>query len=164
MRIAQPPGARSCRSGDHPGEGGAWEHVGDQTLPTPIAELRAVLDACAPVDKAVLFAEVQSMLDRAGRGELEFVRGTGSDRAGDVDLMETTGCVLELRLTTRTGASDGKRHVRFYFVEPARRENLLLGLKVASKSPGRIGLGEQTRHAVEARSRAEAWEITVTEI
>jgi hypothetical protein len=163
MQIAQPPGVRSCRSGDHLGEGGTWDHVGDPALPTPIGELRAVLDACAPVDRAVLFEEVRVMLDRAARGELEFVRGAGRDRAGDVDLMEVTRCVLELRLTTRTGASDGKRHVRFYFVEPARREGLLLGLKVASKSPGRIGLGEQTGHAVEARGRAEAWEITVTQ-
>lgn len=109
MQIAQPPGARSCRPGDGPGVGGSWKHVGDPSLPTSIAELRDVITACAPVDRAVLFAEVTHLLNRAESGELEFVRGTGRDRSGDVDLMETTGCVLEIRLTTRTGASNGRR-------------------------------------------------------
>lgn len=126
-----------------------------------MAELREVLDACAPVDRAVLYEEVNDLLERATRGELDFVRVSGRERVGDVDLIEATGCVLEIRLTTRTGAADGRRHVRFYYVEPARREGVLLGLKTASKSPGQIGLDEQTEHALEARRRGEAWEITV---
>lgn len=76
VKIATPPGARSCRRGATAGSGGVWVHLeGPDGEPFIKSELLPVLRACAPADQAVLFAEVQRMVELAERGELEFVRG-----------------------------------------------------------------------------------------
>lgn len=113
----------------------------------------------AASDRAVLIAELFSKMKRAESGDLKFGRGSRFD----VDEMECTTCVLELRLSdmeidTGDDIHEGaliRRHVRLYFTEPDAIARELTALKFIWKQPGPIGLREQTEWAKAAAWRAD---------
>lgn len=165
MRSEQPHGARSC------GRGGSWSHALDvNEMPHLGLELSTVLAECVgDVQKVNLKAEVFEKMHAATRGDLTLVTTTPDGvRAGDVDFMECTSCVLEIRLDSHTGEDEpdegaddaiddraGRRLVRLYFAEPEKDPGVLLSLLMHSKAPGPYGLDEQTTAAKAADRRAE---------
>lgn len=146
VKLAQPPAVRSCR------DGGEWDFCRDPSTGgnCMLTEL-GQLDALAPADRHLTRQELHAKLRRAEKGNLTF--GTASEGA-DVTMMEVAPTVLELRLKTRRGQG-GAMLIRLYFTEPEARAGLILGLKLAWKRPGPIGLDEQNDHARNAAYRAE---------
>ncbi|MFC7595774.1 hypothetical protein ACFQU3_10685 [Terrabacter sp. GCM10028922] len=69
--------------------------------------------------------------------------------------MSCTSVVLELRLEQYLGEDGSSRIVRIYFTEPEHESDMLLLLYLVWKSPGPIGLDEQTQHARTAQFRAD---------
>ena len=147
MKLAQPPGVRSCR------DGGKWAFCrnaanGGNYVMVEIGNLE---NALAPADGQLIRQELLVKMRRAEDGALDY--GSGAV-GGDVELMGIAPTVLELRLTSRRG-DDGTLHIRLYFTEPEERDGLLLALKLAWKRPGRLGLEEQNGHAQIAERRAD---------
>lgn len=151
MMLEQPVGARSC------GSGGEWAVAVDtDDVAYVTLETRALMDECTgPVQKAMVKSEIAQRMAQARSGDLSLVRKLASGRrVGDVEFMECTRCVLEIRLESDTGEDEGRRHVRLYFTEPAQEPSVLLALMLASKAPLDLGLQEQTEHAKTAEGRA----------
>lgn len=152
VRLADPPGVRSCR------DGGSWEmgrdRLGGQCFLADLDRLRAAMPESAGVSWA---QDIHTKMKRAERGECTF----GPTQQDDVDQMACAPIVLELRLVDYFGVDpddpDGephRRHTRLYFTEPADEPDQLLLLGLMSKCPGPVGLGEQNVHACRARDRA----------
>lgn len=57
--------------------------------------------------------------------------------------------VLEIRLPD-WWFSGGKMHLRLYFSEPRALSGHLVALRLLAKRPGRLGVGDQDRHAADA--------------
>lgn len=92
MRLASPPGVRSCR------DGGTWEIARDargaQCLYDDLADLARLTERLPESAKVSLIEDMRTKMKRAERGALEF--GTG--RQFDVDLIESSRITLEIRL------------------------------------------------------------------
>lgn len=147
VKLAQPPGVRSCR------DGGKWAVCrnaanGGNYLMGEIAQLDRAL---APADGQLVRQELWMKWQRAQDGVLKF--GAAAE-GGDVELMSVAPTVLELRLMSRPGEC-GALLLRLYFTEPEGHERLLLALKLAWKRPGPLGLAEQNGHARTAARRAD---------
>jgi hypothetical protein len=147
VRLAQPPGVRSCH------DGGEWALCrnaanGGNYLMSEIAQLDGVL---APADRQLIRQELGMKWQRAKDGVLTY--GAASD-GGDVELMSVAPTVLELRMISRPG-EHGALLIRLYFTEPEERDSILLALKLAWKRPGPLGLEEQNGHARVAARRAD---------
>lgn len=147
MRLAHPPGVRSCR------DGGTWDFCRSASTGGNyvITEFERLATALAPADRELTRQELVVKLRRAEVGGLKF--GTASAGA-DVTQMEVAPTVLELRLTTRRGEG-GDLLIRLYFTEPEERDRTLLALKLGWKRPGPLGLEEQNSHARSAARRAD---------
>lgn len=142
-----------------PGPGGEWQpaqhdHGGHEFY----TQLRQFLGSLPPSERELIRAELREKLKLGSRGELVF----GPGREHDVDLIASSRFVLELRLSSVGAADPGDaeqepahRHVRLYYVEPAKDSELLLLLLIKSKPPGKIGLQEQNAHAREAAKIAD---------
>lgn len=152
VRLADPPGVRSCR------DGGSWEmgrdRLGGQCFVADLDRLKAAMPESARVSWA---EDIRTKMKRAERGECTF----GPTRQDDVDQMACAPIVLELRVDDYFGVDpddpDGEphqRHTRLYFTEPADEPEQLLLLSLISKCPGPVGLDEQNEHAYRARDRA----------
>jgi hypothetical protein len=147
VRLAQPPGVRSCR------DGGKWDFCrnaasGGNYVMVEIGKLE---NALAPADGQLIRQELLVKMRRAEDGVLDY--GSGAV-GGDVELMGIAPTVLELRLSSRPGEY-GALLLRLYFTEPEGHERLLLALKLAWKRPGPLGLAEQNGHARTAARRAD---------
>lgn len=147
MRLAQPPGVRSCR------DGGTFDFCRSASTGGNyvMTEFERLASALASADLELTRQEMFVKLHRAEGGHLDF--GTAAESA-DVTQMEIAPTVLELRLTTRRGEG-GDMLIRLYFTEPEERDHTLLGLKLGWKRPGPLGLEEQNRHARCAARRAD---------
>lgn len=153
MRLAQPPGIRSCR------EGGEWEDAhspGDPRQPYVRYEMDQFKALMPEGEYFLLAKEIVEMMKDAKAGALNFVqREPSGRRQGDVDQMAVAPTVLELRFDTTTGAQDGSRIVRLYFTEPVELPGSLVARKLASKYPDDAGLDEQSAQAREAAIRGD---------
>jgi hypothetical protein len=119
MRLAQPPGVRATR------DGGEWEICRDGRGATwMMRELEALCGRLGDHQAAMLRAELRDKMKRAAQGTLTY----GSGRNGDVELMAATRDVLELRLTSRSGADGDSMHIRLFFSEPDETPALLCAL------------------------------------
>jgi hypothetical protein len=147
VKLAQPPGVRSCR------DGGKWDFCrnaanGGNYVMVEIGHLE---NALAPADGQLIRQELLVKMRRAQDGVLDYGPAAVG---GDVELMGIAPTVLELRLSSRRG-EDGVLHIRMYFTEPEERDSVLLALKLAWKRPGPLGLEEQNGHARNAARRAD---------
>lgn len=150
MRLADPPGARSCR------DGGDWELARDERGTSRLyTDLEELLGPLAESEKAVLVEDIRQKMKRATIGKLTYGRG----RAFDVDRIESTHCVLEIRVIDHACPTGGvelvQRHTRVYFTEPAELPRCLLFLSLKSKCPGPEGVAEQNTHAALAQRLAD---------
>ncbi len=152
VRLAQPPGVRSCRVG------GVWEmgrdRFGGQRYLTDLDRLKNSMPESA---RASWVQDIHTRMKRAERGGCTF----GPTSQHDVDQMACAPIVLELRVVDYFGCDpddlDGEphqRHTRVYFTEPDHLCDQLHLLGITSKCPGPIGLEEQNRHAIDASNRA----------
>lgn len=149
MRLAKPPGVRSCK------EGGKWELCRDSRgalhLMTEVASLEVAL---GPHIQSVVKAELYQKMKRAEAGALLY----GSGPEFDVEHMAATADVLELRLLDRTGEVGAEEaeetfHLRLFFSEPDEVPKTLAGLGLLWKRPGPVGLDDQTLAAQTASRR-----------
>lgn len=147
MRLAEPPGVRSCR------DGGEWTWCrasgGRPHVLLEVEELKKRIKT--DVERNAMVAELADRMRLAEQGDLKYDEGEG----GDVVQMEVAKRVLEVRLPDRHDEDGERHHVRMYFTEPAHVDRQLLALKLAWKHPGEIGLEEQNQHAIEASNRAD---------
>jgi hypothetical protein len=152
VRLAEPPGVRSCR------DGGKWEmgrdRSGNQRFVGDLDRLKASMPESA---RANWLQDIHTRMKRAERGQCTF----GPTSSHDVDQMACAPIVLELRMSDYFGRNpedpDGdphERHTRLYFTEPEHSSGQLLLLGVMSKCPGPVGLEEQNKAAVQAKNRA----------
>lgn len=145
MRLELPAGSRSC------GSGGTWNVARDVRGATLwMHEVGLLKAALTDVEFKLFQQELRTKMHNAELGACSF----GSGPEFDVDFMECTTDVLELRLDTRTGEDDEALMTRLYFTEPVEMPGVMLILKLAWKRPGPEGLPEQTQHAQEASMRA----------
>lgn len=164
MRCTEPPGRRSTRQGNRPGDGGEWVNCrnmrGETTVICDVSRLRQ--GAASELDAKVLAHEIRNKLNRATEGKLRF---DSASSPGEVKLMAITGFVLEIVLTNRITTMDDdspdgqSRMVRIYYAEPDRLPGVLLMLSIRAKVPGTIGLEEQNMHAIEAKAAAEIYDM-----
>lgn len=153
MRRAEPPGVRSCR------DGGNWEMArAAQGGTTFYVDLNRLLGPLEESEREVLRADIHQKMMKAQLGTCVFGRG----RSFDVDTIDSTRSVLELRLVdharpTQDGDSDdlAERHTRIYFTEPDHLPRCLLFLSLRSKCPGSEGLAEQDADAAAAERIAD---------
>jgi len=146
VRLAQPPGIRSCH------DGGVWEHCRERSSGRNhwMIELENLLRECVEVDRLLLKHELHHLMRSAAAGTLKF--GAAAE-GGQVDQMSVAPLILEIRLSTRPGDEGVEQIVRLYFTEPDHAPRCLLAAKVAGKRPGPLGLVEQSAHAREAEAR-----------
>lgn len=151
MRLAQPPGVRSCSTG------GEWEFCRDAANGGSHwqRDLQRLLHNATPVHGKMLRAELYDLMTRAAKGQLVY------GRHEHVEQMATALSVLELRLTSRLGDEKGEQIVRLYFTEPDDHARMLLALKVAGKRPGPMITDEQNTHAADASRRADHYILSV---
>lgn len=143
------PARRSCQ------QGGTWKFYQEQDGHKVVAEEMASLFSVTPLQQKMLKAEFRSKMGAAEKGELEFGKGE------DVDAMGRHPDILEIRFAVSLTVDDGSvRLYRLYFSEPVRLPAVLLGLRWASKPPGRAGLATQDADIDLAYSRltlGQAW-------
>jgi hypothetical protein len=146
IQLAEPPGVRSCN------QGGAWDACrgpGGRNTNYWMAEYEAMRRLCSEADGRLVKAELRTKMRRAELGGLVF----GKDR--DVNRMNVSPIVLEIRVRKNIGTDDGDRVIRLYFSEPANVDGLLLASKLGHKHP--LGKAEQDEHAIEAGNRVRAY-------
>lgn len=144
MRLAQPPGVRSCR------DGGKWEVCRNERGANYwMGEVEALKAALTEVEFALSQQELRQKMAAAMEGELTY----GSGAEFDVEQMASAPDVLEIRLDTRTGDNDQTMMIRLYFSEPEELPGRLVALMLAWKRPGPIGVDLQTKQAQVASRR-----------
>jgi len=135
-----------------PGEGGTWAYPRDRATGSNlwlVEKQSALGQILGGQPRAMLAAEIAGKLERGSKGKLTYGKG----REHDVERMNITSDVLEIRLTVQLGAGGGKLHTRIYFNEPSDEAGRLFVLKIATKTPDAIGKKEQNAHAKTAQGR-----------
>lgn len=138
IRIASPPGSRSCG-----GIGGSeWIYARGTTGATPfIADLEFLKSRFPSGESRSLFMNhLRDLMRLAMQGALPWDM---------VVQMKIAPDVLELKLPD-WHFDGGKMHVRLYFTEPHDLPANLVGLRLLTKRPGPIGLPDQDAAATSA--------------
>jgi hypothetical protein len=153
MRLADPPGVRSCR------DGGEWTICRSETgAKWMFAEFTGLEQRLGANETAMVRAELRNMMHRAMDGQLSY--GPGPE--GQVEQMTATSDVLEMRLSSRSGevSEDGEEdtlHLRMFFSEPESVPNGMCALMLYWKRPGQVDLADQTASARVASRRLDEW-------
>jgi len=148
MKLAEPPGSRSC------GEGGEWDVCLDENGESWFSkELKALWGRLGDHAAAMVKAELREKMKRATLGTL--VYGEGPE--GDVEKMYATRDVLELRLSATAGDDGDTLHIRLFFSEPEELPGRMCALMVFWKRPGEIDLDDQSAAARAASRRLAEW-------
>ncbi|WP_139175385.1 hypothetical protein [Nocardioides lianchengensis] len=138
VRIAQPPGSRSC------GGGGSseWIYARGDSGAAPFINDLEFLKGRFPSDqsRAVFLETMRERMRLAAGAALPWDL---------VVLMQVAPDVLELKLPD-WHYSGGMMHTRLYFTEPHDLPGHLVALRLRTKRPGPIGLEEQDVAAREA--------------
>lgn len=157
--MAKPAGVRSCWrdfQAEVRGDGGSWELCRARNGGTPVwDEIRRALASFPADEELLLRGELGRLMDLAKKGELHFGRGEGFD----VDFMECTRDVLELKFPGCQSELGEQLHLRVYFTEPAARPRELLLLAAHAKRDSPVGLAEQNEWAEIAQERADAHDL-----
>lgn len=154
MRLAQPPGVRSCS------EGGEWTLCRDaRGVRWVFSEFTGLEQRLGEMEIRMVRAELRDKMKRATEGDLGY--GPGPD--GEVEHMAVTQDVLELRLSSRSGDIDedgveDTLHIRMFFSEPVELPGQMCTLMLYWKRPGEIDLEDQTDCARRASRRLDEWQ------
>jgi hypothetical protein len=154
MKLAHPPGVRSCyQAPDVPGLGGTWDSGRLKNGGTSVhVSFEALFESMTGNEIKMLRSELGDSMRLAERGTLVYaVKATD----GDVCQMDCAPTVLELRLDDYEyfdpdSESYMPRKFRAYFSEPDALPGKLVLLSVHGKIPDETGLDEQNEHAREA--------------
>ncbi len=152
--LARPYGRRTCvrRGTEHSGDGGDWLTPWDSVRGNVwVGELPDTIGKFQNLARAMLVHEIESKLSRGSRGMLSY--GHGEDH--DVEKMQCTYHVLELRLRAQLDGQGKRLHTRIYFSEPAAELGVMKLLFMATKTPDDFGRREQNRHAKFAQTRLD---------
>ena len=138
VRIASPPGTRSC------GGNGSfeWIYARGPSGAAPFVGDLEFLRGRLPSDhaRAVFLASVKERMALAAAGQLPWDLAVQMKIAPDV---------LELKLPD-WHYSGGMMHTRLFYSEPHALPGHLVALRIRTKRPGPIGLDEQDQAAMEA--------------
>ncbi|MEG3615589.1 hypothetical protein [Isoptericola haloaureus] len=157
-----PPGARTCWIDDEtPGHGGVYEYatLADGSQPFA-AEMVSEMARYHPNVARLLREEIKDKLQDGSLGRLVY----GPGQECDVEHMQCTNTILEIRLTTQYGDNPLQRLcTRIYFNEPCAIDGAIRLVSVATKHPDTHTSAEQTAHARGAEDRlhdASGWFTT----
>lgn len=145
VRIAVPPGSRSCGGGGP----SLWAWARDSAGSAPFINDTNTLRGRFPSkeSEATYMEMVRERMKLAAAGALPWDLSVQMQSAPDV---------LEIKMPDWT-FSGGPMHVRLYYSEPWDLPGALVALRLKTKRPGPIGLTEQDRAAQEASDLLQAF-------
>lgn len=111
----------------------------------------------SPAEHKDLLGRLYLLLRKGAFAELHVAK-PGAE-AVEAQIMRKSAYVIELKPHPQDRPAFGNppRHLRLYYAEPLAVSDLLLGLRLATKSDGLPGLAEQDADVLEAERRADAW-------
>ncbi len=155
--LYHPIAGRSCRISDkRAGLGGEWVDVDSPVGMSIDGDYDALYDMLDEQEGALLFAELEELLEQAERGLLHFEGRCGPEVDPHVKRMSLDPRVLELRLGPRQTAGLAQILTRVYFTEPAGPDRVLLLLHVNAKNTANATKSEQNNHIGNAGRRLDS--------